>query len=87
MSRSLPPAGCRGEEVKVYVQLKPGLSPADLLPEAILAHARKGLAAFKVPRFYAYVESFPRTVANKIEKRNLLAGVEDLRAGAWDAEA
>lgn len=76
----------RGEEVKVYVQLKPGLSPADLPPEAILAHARRGLAAFKVPRFYTYVDSFPRTVSNKIEKRNLLAGVSDLRAGAWDAE-
>lgn len=76
----------RGEEVKIYVQLKPGLLPTDLPAEAILAHARKGLAAFKVPRFYAYVENFPRTVSNKIEKRNLLAGVDDLRADAWDAE-
>lgn len=81
------PDAKRGEEVKIYVQLKPGISPAELPPEAILAHARGGLAAFKVPRFYAYVESFPRTVSNKIEKRNLVAGVADLRAGAWDAEA
>lgn len=80
------PDAKRGEEVKVYVQLKPGFSPADLPPEAILAQARKGLAAFKVPRFYTYVENFPRTVSNKIEKRNLLAGVDDLRADAWDAE-
>jgi acyl-CoA synthetase (AMP-forming)/AMP-acid ligase II len=80
------PDAKRGEEVKIYVQLKPGLSCADLPPEAILAHARNNLAAFKVPRFYAYVESFPRTVSNKIEKRNLLAGVSDLRADAWDTE-
>lgn len=81
------PDARRGEEVKIFVQLKPGFSRADLPPEAILTHARKGLAAFKVPRFYAYVESFPRTVSNKIEKRNLVAGVSDLRADAWDAEA
>ncbi|MEI5667830.1 hypothetical protein WBO78_26885 [Bosea sp. CCNWLW174] len=71
--------------MKIYVQLKPGLSQVDLPPEAILAHARRGLAAFKVPRFYAYVDSFPRTVSSKIEKRNLLAVVDDLRADAWDA--
>lgn len=77
----------RGEEVKVYIELKTGLARADLPPDAILAHCRARLAAFKVPRFYAYVESFPRTVSNKIEKRNLVLGVSDLRAGAWDAES
>jgi acyl-CoA synthetase (AMP-forming)/AMP-acid ligase II len=76
----------RGEEVKIYVQLKDGMAPADLPPEVILAHCRKRLAAFKVPRFYAYVDRFPRTVSNKIEKRNLVVGVSDLRADAWDAE-
>jgi hypothetical protein len=30
--------------------------------------------------------NFPRTVSNKIEKRNLVAGVSDLRVDAWDAE-
>lgn len=77
----------RGEEVKIYVQLKAGLDPGACPPEAILAHARARLAAFKVPRFLAYVESFPRGVSNKIEKRHLVAGVTDLRAGAYDAEA
>ena len=42
---------------------------------------------FKVPRFYAYVGGFPRTVSNKIEKRTLLSGIDDLRANAWDAES
>lgn len=81
------PDPMRGEEVKIYLQLKPGLREADLPPQAVLAHARRHLAAFKVPRFYAYVDSFPRTVSNKIEKRSLLAGVKDLRGDAWDAEA
>ncbi|MFY7958435.1 MAG: class I adenylate-forming enzyme family protein, partial [Elsteraceae bacterium] len=81
------PDPMRGEEVKIYVQLKNGVDRDALPPQAILAHCRQRLAAFKVPRFYAYVEGFPRTVSNKIEKRALVAGAVDLRAGAWDAEA
>jgi long-chain acyl-CoA synthetase/crotonobetaine/carnitine-CoA ligase len=77
----------RGEEVKIYVQLKAGLTRKALPPETILAHCRARLAAFKVPRFYAYVDAFPRTVSNKIEKRNLVAGVSDLRAGSYDSES
>lgn len=69
----------RGEEVKLYVQLKPG---AALDAAGILAHARTRLAAFKVPRYIAFVDGFPRTVSNKIEKRNLTAG----GAGSYDAE-
>jgi acyl-coenzyme A synthetase/AMP-(fatty) acid ligase len=69
------------------VQLKDGVARDALPPQAILMHCRERLAAFKVPRFYAYVDSFPRTVSNKIEKRNLVAGVTDLRADAWDSEA
>jgi long-chain acyl-CoA synthetase/crotonobetaine/carnitine-CoA ligase len=80
------PDAKRGEEVKIYVKLKSGLNQADLPPEAILVHARAKLAAFKVPRYYAYIGCFPRTVSNKVEKRNLVAGVSDLRLGAWDAE-
>lgn len=81
------PDAKRGEEVNIYVQLKDGIGRVDLPPEAILAHCRTRLAAFKVPRFYTYIESFPRTVSNKIEKRVLVAGIDDLRSGAWDAEA
>lgn len=81
------PDAMRGEEVKIYLQLKAGHSRTDLPPEAVLAHCRARLAAFKVPRFYAYVEAFPRTVSNKIEKRTLVAGSPDLRADAWDSES
>ena len=77
----------RGEEVKIYVQLKPGIAESALPAQAILAHCRERLAAFKVPRFYAYVGEFPRTISNKIEKRTLLSGIDDLRANAWDSES
>ena len=81
------PDAMRGEEVKIYVQLKDGVARSALSPEAIVAHCRTRLAAFKVPRFVAYRDEFPRTVSNKIEKRILIQGVDDLRADSWDADA
>lgn len=80
------PDPVRGEEVKLYVQLKAG-TPREAVPvKVILDHARRHLAKFKVPRYIAYADDFPRTASNKIEKRTLVAGVEDLRLGAFDAE-
>lgn len=80
------PDPVRGEEVKIYVQLKDGVGREALPVEAILAHSRKHLATFKVPRYIAYTDSFPRTASNKVEKKVLIAGVTDLRTGAYDAE-
>ena len=80
------PDPVRGEEVKVYVSLKEGADRDALSVETILTHARQHLAAFKVPRYIAYVDRFPRTSSNKIEKKSLVAGVDDLRVGAYDVE-
>lgn len=80
------PDPVRGEEVKVYVSLKEGADRDALPVETILTHARQHLAAFKVPRYIAYVDRFPRTSSNKIEKKSLVAGVDDLRVGAYDVE-
>ncbi|WP_165978847.1 class I adenylate-forming enzyme family protein [Antarcticimicrobium luteum] len=80
------PDPVRGEEVKIYVQLKNSVAREAVPVEAILDHARQHLAKFKVPRYIAYVDDFPRTASNKIEKKTLVAGVEDLRLGAFDAE-
>lgn len=80
------PDARRGEEVKIYLQLKNGLTRDALPPEAVLAHCRTRLATFKVPRFYAYVDRFPRTVSNKIEKRELTSPA-DPTADSWDAES
>lgn len=76
----------RGEEVKIYVELKEGLTPADLPVERILEHARARLAAFKVPRYISFIRELPRTVtSNKVLKRELMA-VSDPLAGSYDAE-
>ncbi|WP_118135464.1 class I adenylate-forming enzyme family protein [Oceanicella sp. SM1341] len=78
------PDALRGEEVKAYLKLREGLAPGPDVLAAVIATAEAGLAPFKVPRFYAFVEEFPRTASLKIAKPQITAGVADLRAGAWD---
>ncbi|WP_249791449.1 class I adenylate-forming enzyme family protein [Bradyrhizobium sp. SRL28] len=76
----------RGEEVKIYVELKEGLTPADLQVERILEHARARLAVFKVPRYIAFTPMLPRTVAsNKVLKRELMA-ISDPLLNTYDGE-
>jgi crotonobetaine/carnitine-CoA ligase len=74
----------RGEEVKAYVVLKPGVSREILTPDRILGEAARTLAAFKVPRYLEYVSELPRTPSEKIKKDTLKASKPDLRSGSWD---
>ncbi len=78
------PDELRKEEVKAYVILQPGLTKVEVPPEAIIAHARKYLAPFKIPRYIEYRGEFPRTPSNKIRKPELLKEKTDLRADSWD---
>ena len=78
------PDELRKEEVKAYVILQPGLTRTEVLPEAILTHARKYLAPFKVPRYLEYRSEFPRTPSNKIRKPVLQQEKPDLRTDSWD---
>ena len=78
------PDPLRGEEVKAYLKLKEGQRPDRALLDGVIATAQAGLAAFKVPRFYAFVEDFPRTASLKISKPQLKARDTDPRAGSYD---
>ncbi|QQO23726.1 acyl--CoA ligase [Bradyrhizobium diazoefficiens] len=76
----------RGEEVKIYVELKEVVTSADLPVERILEHARARLAVFKVPRYIAFTPALPRTASSdKVVKRDLM-NVSDPIAGAYDSE-
>lgn len=78
------PDTLRGEEVKAYLQLRPGDRFA---PEDVIAFCRENLAAFKIPRFLDFRDTdFERTPSMRVHKPALLKERADLRSGAWDRE-
>jgi acyl-CoA synthetase (AMP-forming)/AMP-acid ligase II len=77
------PDPTRGEEVKVFVVLQPGLSSEDVPPPRIVAHCEANLARFKVPRYIAYLERLPKTPSEKIAK-HLLVGAPSASAATYD---
>jgi len=80
------PDELKGEEVKAYILLRPGIAKGSVAPERILQHCTGRLARFKIPRYLAFVDGFPMTMSDRVEKKVLIAGVADLRAGSWDAD-
>ncbi len=77
----------RGEEVKAYLVLRPGVTPAEAPPEAVFAHCAARLAPFKIPRFLEYRDALPKTPSEKIAKQKLVAEKPDLRVGSYDRVA
>jgi acyl-CoA synthetase (AMP-forming)/AMP-acid ligase II len=78
------PDPMRGEEVKVYVCLRPGYGRADVPPDRIMAFSRERLARFKVPRYLEYVDSLPKTASGKISKGDLRSARKDPRDSSFD---
>lgn len=75
------PDEIRGEEVKAFLELQPGAVPGPALAEELVAHCRARLAAFKAPRYVAFVDRFPLTPSQRIEKHRL----DRTPTGAYDA--
>ncbi|MZQ87280.1 AMP-binding protein [Paenibacillus sp. 5J-6] len=59
----------RGETVKAFVVLKPGMT---LTEKELELWCRERLAAFKVPRKVEFRESLPKTMIGKVLRRQLL---------------
>ena len=78
------PDPLRKEEVKAYLKLKPGVAREDFPLDALFEHCRKNLAAFKVPRYVAFIDDYPRTPSHKIAKPKLIAAAGDLRKDSFD---
>ena len=74
----------RGEEVKVYVVLQPGVTKEDVTPDLLAAFCKQRIAYFKVPRYWTYETDLPRTPSEKIMKSAITDGETDLRNGAYD---
>lgn len=62
------PDDVKGELARAYVVLREG---HDASADEIIAHARTGLAAYKVPRSVEFVPSLPQTSTGKIMRRKL----------------
>ncbi len=60
-----------GEAVRVFVVLA---REAVLSEEAVIAHCRAQLAAYKVPRVVTFVEALPKSTVGKILRRELRDG-------------
>jgi long-chain acyl-CoA synthetase len=60
----------RGETVKAFVNLKPGMAAT---PEDLIAHCRERMAAYEYPRSVVLVDDLPTTVTGKILRRELRA--------------
>lgn len=61
----------RGEVVKAWVVLKPGVQGDDALVKALQDHTKGVTAPYKYPRKIAFAEDLPKTVSGKI-RRNVL---------------
>ncbi|MBV9830718.1 MAG: long-chain fatty acid--CoA ligase, partial [Marmoricola sp.] len=78
------PDPVRGEEVKVYLALCPPLTAAEVPPARVMAHCRRQLARFKLPRYLEYVDRLPRTASDKIAKAEMVSRSGDPRRGSYD---
>ena len=76
------PDGVRGETVKALVKRADG---ADVTERDVVTQVASTLAAYKVPRYVEFVESFPRTPSERIQRVDLAEEHED-REHAWDRE-
>jgi len=61
------PSAETGEAVKLYVARK----DASLTADALIAHCRESLAAYKVPRLVEFIEELPKSNVGKVLRREL----------------
>ncbi|OLB78367.1 MAG: acyl-CoA synthetase [Alphaproteobacteria bacterium 13_2_20CM_2_64_7] len=61
----------RGEIVKAFVVLRPGILGSDLLAKEIQEHVKRVTAPYKYPRKIEFVDGLPKTATGKIQRRVL----------------
>ncbi len=76
------PSSLGEEDVAVLAVLRP---EAELEPAALREFAAPDLPRFAVPRYIEFVDAFPKTPSERIEKRKVRE--RGISATAWDAEA
>jgi len=61
----------RGEIVKAFIVLRPGVEGSDALVKTLQDHVKKTTAPYKYPRRVEFVDDLPKTVTGKILRRVL----------------
>lgn len=61
----------RGQVVKAFVVLRPGVTADDALAKGIQDHVKATIAPYKYPRLVAFVESLPKTDTGKLQRFRL----------------
>ncbi|HEY5442615.1 MAG TPA: AMP-binding protein, partial [Candidatus Saccharimonadales bacterium] len=67
------PDAVRGEIIKAFVVVKPGVAADDELKEKLKQHVKKHLAGHAYPREIAFIDKLPKTRSGKIMRRVLKA--------------
>lgn len=67
------PDPVRGEIIKAFVVLKPGIEGTEELKEKIALHVKKNLAGHAYPREIEFIDKLPKTRSGKIMRRLLKA--------------
>lgn len=65
------PDRLRGEIVKAFVTLAPGVEASSALLRELQAHVKRATAPYKYPREIEFVEELPKTVSGKIRRGEL----------------
>lgn len=74
----------RGEVVKAFIVLKPGIAASDALAIEIQDHVKRVTAPYKYPRLIEFVTDLPKTPTGKTRRREL-RDLEYRRAGKLPA--
>jgi len=61
----------RGENVAAVLILKPGFTASDELRASIIAHCKKELTAYKVPKIVEFRNTLPKSLVGKILRREV----------------
>ena len=67
------PDAVRGEIIKAFVVVKPGVTADDALKDKLQQHVKKHLAGHAYPREIAFIDKLPKTRSGKIMRRVLKA--------------
>lgn len=68
----------RGEAIAAFVVLKPGVAAVEETRQDILAHCKRELAAYKVPKKLVFRDSLPKSLIGKVLRRELRSTAQEM---------